>query len=29
LPAATTEIVREALTAAWSNIAPKRLTKNR
>jgi hypothetical protein len=29
LPAATTEIVREALTAAWSNIAPKGLTKNR
>jgi hypothetical protein len=29
LPAATTEIVREALTAAWRNIAPKRLTKNR
>ena len=29
LPAATTEIVREALTAAWSNIAPMGLTKNR
>ena len=29
LPAATTEIVREALTAAWRNIAPKRLAKNR
>jgi len=29
LPAATTDIVREALTAAWSNTAPKRLSKNR
>ena len=29
LPAATTEIVREALTTACRNIAPKRLTKNR
>jgi hypothetical protein len=29
LPAATTNIVREALTAAWRNTAPKRLTKNR
>ena len=29
LPAATREIVREALTAAWRNIAPKRLLKNR
>jgi hypothetical protein len=29
LPAATTDIVREALTAAWRNVAPKRLVKNR
>ena len=29
LPAATTDIVREALTAAWRNTAPKRLSKNR
>jgi hypothetical protein len=29
LPAATISIVREALTAAWRNIAPKRLSKNR
>src|SRR5215471_16458450 len=29
LPAATTEIVREALTTAWRNVAPKRLAKNR
>jgi len=29
LPAATINIVREALTAAWRNIAPKRLSKNR
>jgi hypothetical protein len=29
LPEATIDIVREALTAAWRNIAPKRLTKNR
>ena len=29
LPAATTEIVREALAAAWRNTAPKRLSKNR
>jgi len=29
LPAATMNIVREALTAAWRNIAPKRLTKDR
>jgi len=29
LPAATTSIVRESLTAAWRNIAPKRLSKNR
>ena len=28
LPAATTEIVREALTAAWRNTAQKRLSKN-
>ena len=27
LPAATTDIVREALTAAWRNTAPKRLLK--
>ena len=29
LPAATIKIVREALTAAWRNTAPKRLSKNR
>jgi len=29
LPAAMIEIVREALTAAWRNTAPKRLSKNR
>jgi hypothetical protein len=29
LPAATIKIVREALTAAWGNTAPKRLSKNR
>jgi|SRR4029453_8370873 hypothetical protein len=29
LPAATIDIVREALTAAWCNTAPKRLSKNR
>ena len=29
LPAATIDIVREALTAAWRNTAPKRLSKNR
>ncbi len=29
LPAAATNIVREALTAAWRNTAPKRLSKNR
>ena len=29
LPAATIDIVREALTAAWQNTAPKRLSKNR
>ena len=29
LPAATINIVREALTAAWRNTAPKRLSKNR
>ena len=29
LPAATIDIVREALTAAWRNIAPKRLLKHR
>ena len=29
LPAATIDIVRQALTTAWSNTAPKRLTKNR
>ena len=29
LSAATTGIVREALAAAWRNIAPKRLSKNR
>ena len=29
LPAATINIVREALAAAWRNIAPKRLSENR
>jgi len=29
LPAAPLKIVREALTAAWRNTAPKRLSKNR
>lgn len=29
LPAAKIDIVREALSAAWCNIAPKRLLKNR
>ena len=29
LPAATIDIVREALTAAWRNTASKRLSKNR
>jgi hypothetical protein len=29
LRAATTNIVREALAAAWRNTAPKRLSKNR
>ena len=29
LPAATIDITREALTAAWRNTAPKRLSKNR
>src|SRR6476620_9113323 len=29
LPAATIDIVREALTAAWRKTAPKRLSKNR
>jgi hypothetical protein len=29
LPAATINSVREALTAAWQNTAPKRLSKNR
>jgi hypothetical protein len=29
LPTATIHIVREALTAAWHNTAPKRLSKNR
>ena len=29
LPVATIDIVREALTAAWRNTAPKRLSKNR
>ena len=29
LPAATIEIVHEALAAAWRNTAPKRLSKNR
>src|SRR5919198_439781 len=28
LPTAMTNIVREALTAAWRNTAPKRLSKN-
>ena len=29
LPTATIDIVREALTAAWRNTAPKRLSKSR
>ena len=29
LPVAKTSVVREALTAAWRNTAPKRLSKNR
>ena len=29
LPSATIDIVREALTTAWRNTAPKRLSKNR
>jgi len=29
LPAATTDVVNEALNAAWRNTAPKRLSKNR
>jgi hypothetical protein len=29
MPAATTNIVRQALTAAWRNTAPKRVSKNR
>jgi hypothetical protein len=29
LPAATTDIVHEALSAAWCNTAPKRLSRNR
>ena len=29
LPAAKSAVVREALTAAWRNTAPKRLLKNR
>jgi hypothetical protein len=29
LPAATVQIVSEALTTAWRNTAPKRLLKNR
>lgn len=29
LPAATIDMVREALTAAWRRAAPKRLSKNR
>ena len=29
LPAATIDITREALTAAWRNAAPKRLSRNR
>jgi len=29
LPAATTDIVHEALSAAWRKTAPKRLSKNR
>ena len=29
LPAATTNILREGLAAAWRNTAPKRLSKNR
>ena len=28
MPAAKREVVREALTAAWRNTAPKRLSKN-
>jgi|SRR5215813_1769558 len=29
LPAATNAVVNQALTAAWRNTAPKRLSKNR
>ncbi len=29
LPAATIDVVREALTAAWRNTAPKRLSQKR
>ena len=29
LPAAKVDVVRQALTAAWRNTAPKRLLKNR
>jgi len=29
LPAATIDVVRKALAAAWRNTAPKRLSKNR
>ena len=29
LPVATIDLVREALTAAWRNTAPKRLSKDR
>jgi hypothetical protein len=29
MPAAKREVVREALTAAWRNTAPKRLSKDR
>ena len=29
LPAATVDIVRQALAAAWRNTAPKRLSENR
>ena len=29
LPSATIDIVRDALTAAWRNTAPKRVSKNR
>lgn len=29
LPAATIDVVRAALTAAWRNTVPKRLSKNR